>query len=129
MSDDEPRDAGFDDWLDAVETGEAYYVVCPDGHGALPPRRVCPDCGSTTVAEKPLPATGELTTFTVVHVGTPAFDHMTPYVTAIADFGPASVTGIVEEVDPEEVETGLPVELGVGKKDRTERRILELRRV
>ena len=39
MSDDERvRDAGYDDFLDAVEDGEPYYLAGSDGNGWLPPR-------------------------------------------------------------------------------------------
>lgn len=121
---DEVQDAGFDEWLDAVEAGEAYSLACPDGHGSLPPRRVCPDCGSTALTEQDLPEIGEIETFTVTHVPTPAFAEDAPYATAIADFGPVRITGQVVGTDPEAVERGLEVELEVTVSETTGERVL-----
>jgi uncharacterized OB-fold protein len=108
------RDGGYDDWLDTLAAGEGYYLVCDAGHGSLPPRRVCPHCGGE-VRERDLPSTGRVETYTVVHVGTPNFAAETPYVTAVADFGDVSLTGLVRGVDRADVETGLPVGVDVGE--------------
>ncbi|SDQ36181.1 Zn-ribbon domain-containing OB-fold protein [Natronobacterium texcoconense] len=124
MSDD-VQDAGFDDWLDAAEDGEAYYLECPDGHGSLPPRRVCPECGATDLEETSLPETGEIATFTVTHVPTPAFEEDAPYATAIADFGAVRLTGQVVEIDLEAVENGLTVEISITVSETTGERVVE----
>ncbi|WP_137289609.1 Zn-ribbon domain-containing OB-fold protein [Natronorubrum halophilum] len=120
----EIQDAGFDDWIDAATAGEAYALECPNGHGSLPPRRVCPDCGSTELEEVPLPETGEIETFTVTHVPTPAFADDAPYATAIADFGPVRITGQVVGIDLERVETGLEVELEITVSETTGDRVI-----
>ena len=124
---DDVADAGFDDWLDAAETGNAYYLECPDGHGSLPPRRVCPDCGSTDLEEEAIPEGGEIETYTITHVPTPAFEQDAPYATAIAAFGPVCVTGQVVGVDPEAVETGLAVDLAVTVSETTGERVIGFR--
>ncbi|WIV68729.1 Zn-ribbon domain-containing OB-fold protein [Natrialbaceae archaeon AArc-T1-2] len=124
---DEPRDGAFDEWLDALEDDEPYYLECPEGHGSLPPRRVCPDCGATDLEQRPLPAGGEIETFTITHVPTPAFEEDAPYATAVADFGPVRVTGQVAGVDLEEIENGLTVEPAVGVSETTDERVLTLR--
>lgn len=116
---DKARDGAFDDWLDAVEEGEGYYVECGNGHGWLPPRRVCPDCGSRDLSEAPLPDAGEVATFTEVSVATPQFSADTPYVTAIVDYGPVRVTGLLRGVDPDEVAVGTPVGIDVGERETT----------
>lgn len=126
-SDDGVRDDGYDDWLDALETDEAYYVTCPEGHGLLPPRRTCPECGSTELVERPLPETGEIETFTVVHVPTPAFEDDAPYATAIADFGPVRLTGQVAGIDIDAIEPGLEVTPDVDVSETTGDRLLVLR--
>ena len=107
------QDAGFDEWFDALERGEAYYLACPEGHGSLPPRRVCPDCGSTDLGERPLPAVGTVETFTVTHIPTPSFEEDAPYAAAIADFGPVRLTGQVVGIDVDAVDVGLTVEAEV----------------
>jgi len=116
---DKARDGAFDDWLDAIEDGEGYYLECANGHGWLPPRRVCPDCGSRDLAETPLPDAGEVATFTEVSVATPQFSADTPYVTAIVDYGPVRVTGLVRGIDPDDVEVGTPVGIDVGERETT----------
>jgi uncharacterized OB-fold protein len=126
---DTVEDAGYDGWLDAAEDGDGYYLECPNGHGSLPPRRVCPDCGATDLAELDLPDTGSIETFTVTHVPTPAFEDDAPYATAIADFGPVRITGQVVGTDPAAVETGLEVELEIGVSETTGERVLGFRPV
>ncbi|QFU82916.1 Zn-ribbon domain-containing OB-fold protein [Natronorubrum aibiense] len=118
------QDAGFDDWLDATEEGDAYYLECANGHGSLPPRRVCPDCGSTDLEEVPLPETGVIETFTVTHVPTPAFEDDAPYATAVADFGPVALTGQVVGIDLDAIETGLEVALEITVSETTGKRVI-----
>lgn len=113
------RDGGYDDWIDAIAGDTGYYLECVNGHGWLPPRRVCPDCGSRDLAEEPLPDAGEIATHTTVYVATPAFEEDAPYVTAVAHFGPVSVTGMVRGVDPEEVAMGDVVGIDVGERETT----------
>jgi len=124
---DRARDGAFDDWLDAVESGEPHYLACENGHGWLPPRRVCPDCGSRDLSREPLPDSGEIATHTTVQVATPQFEDDAPYVTAIADFGPVSVTGLVRGVDPDEVEIGTVVGIEIGERTTTGERAVVFR--
>jgi len=124
---DDVADAGFDEWLDAAETGDAYCLECANGHGSLPPRRVCPDCGSTDLEEVALPDTGEIETFTITHVPTPAFEDDAPYATAIVNVGPVRITGQVVGIDPEAVETGLEVELEITVSETTGERVIGFR--
>lgn len=120
MSDDEEVvDAGYDEWLDAVRDGDGYYLSCENDHGSLPPRRVCPHCGSLEIEETPLPASGEVETFTVTHVATPNFTEDTPYAVAIARFDDVGVTGQVRGVDVEDVEVGMTVEIDVDETETT----------
>ena len=120
-------DAGYDDLLDAVADGEAYYLACEHGHGSLPPRRVCPHCGSPSLEETPLADAGTVETFTVVHVATPQLADDAPYVSAVARFGPVRVTGFLRDVEPDEAAVGLEVALDVGTTETTGARALVLR--
>lgn len=106
------RDAGFDDFLDALADGTGYYLACENGHGSFPPRRVCPHCGGD-LREEALPETGEIASYTVVHVPTPAFTDEAPYATAVVDLGPVNLTGVVRGTGIEDVETGMAVTVGV----------------
>ncbi|MFC3957207.1 Zn-ribbon domain-containing OB-fold protein [Halovivax cerinus] len=121
------RHDGYDDWLDALEANEAFSLVCPEGHGSLPPRRVCPECGARELAEEPLPAVGELDTYTVTHVPTPAFADDAPYTTGIVDFGPVRLTGRVIDVPADEVAVGLTVEATVIESETTDERLVAFR--
>ncbi|MFB6165410.1 MAG: Zn-ribbon domain-containing OB-fold protein [Haloarculaceae archaeon] len=114
MSESAP-DAGYDDLLDAIADGEGYYLECERGHGSLPPRWVCPTCGSRELSEEALADAGEIATYTVVNVATPQFADDAPYVTAVADFGPVSITGQLRGVEPDAVETGQVVGIDVGE--------------
>jgi len=111
-------DADYDEWLDALAAGEGHALVCPDGHGSLPPRRICPECGSTALSREPLAETGRVETFSVVHVPSPRFADDAPYVTAVVDLGPVRATGVLRGVDPEgdAVEVGLSVGAGVEER-------------
>jgi len=97
----EMRHNGYDNLLDAIEDGEGYYLACPEGHGSLPPRRVCPECGSRDLTDEPLPDAGEVVAATTVSVPGPKFADDAPYVTAIVDFGPVRLTGVVRGTDEE----------------------------
>jgi hypothetical protein len=126
-ADGTPRDAGYDDWLDGIASGEGVYLACEQDHGSLPPRRACPHCGSPDLAERPLPDSGEIETVTVVHVAAPSHADDTPYATAIADFGPVRLTGMVRGVAPADAEIGLVVEPTVERTETRDERVLVFR--
>ncbi|MFB6071444.1 MAG: Zn-ribbon domain-containing OB-fold protein [Halobacterium sp.] len=117
------RDAGYDDFVDALADGDGYYLECEDGHGSLPPRRACPECASRHLTEQPLPESGTVDSVTTVHVPTPSFTEDAPYVVAVVDFGPVRLTGQVR-ADPSAVEVGDVVEPGVGETATTGDRLV-----
>ncbi|WP_418282324.1 Zn-ribbon domain-containing OB-fold protein [Halorubrum sp. DTA98] len=126
---DAVRNAGYDDWLDALAEGDGYYLESPEGHGSLPPRRVCPHSGSTDLSEESLPDVGAVESFTVVHVPPPRFADDAPYVTAIADFGPVRITGVLRGVEPDDdaIPLGLAVEVDVEHRETDGERVVVLR--
>lgn len=121
------RNAGFDDFLDAVEAGEPYYLEGPEGDGWLPPRRIDPATGSDELTENPLPETGDIVTSTQTHVASPDFTGDAPYVVAVVDFGPVRITGQVRGVDAEDVEVGQSVDIAVGRSETTDERLVVFR--
>lgn len=110
------RDDGYDDFMDALEDGDPSYLECENGHASLPPRRICPECASSVLEEKPLPDSGELLTYNVTHVPTPAFADDVPYVLGIAEFGDVRLTGQIR-AEKEDVEIGLMVTAGTEESD------------
>lgn len=107
----------FDEVLDAVEGGEPFYLSCEScGASSLPPRRICPDCGSSELSRKDLSETATVETYTPIHVTIPAFSDDAPYTVAVARFDEGvRLTGQVSDGD--EVEIGDDVRLGVGEND------------
>lgn len=132
------RNAGYDDWLDALDSDEGYYLECGNGHGLLPPRRVCPNCGSPDITEEPLPESGTVVAQTTVHVPAPSFQGGAPYTTAVVEFGPVQITGqvrrnsaeVVDEAvegaaeESATVENGAEVEVSVGETGQGERLVV-----
>ncbi len=122
------RDRGYDDVIDAIAEGEGYYLECSEGHGSLPPRRLCPECGDDDLRKTPLPDVGLIDTYTRTEVPAPAFADDAPYVLAIADFGPVRLTGQVQGVDPESVSVGDRVTVTIAKSKTTGERLLAFRK-
>lgn len=123
MSDD-TRHAGYDDFLDAVEAGEPYYLASASGNGWLPPRYVDPQTGDRELGEQALPKIGELLTYTQTNISGPSFADDTPYVVAIAQFGPVRITGQIRGIDPPDLAIGQEVELTVGRTATDDERII-----
>ena len=117
-------DAGYDDWLDALEEGDPYYLESPSGNGWLPPRHVDPETGEHELEEKPLPETGEILTTTITNVAGPSFADDAPFVVAIAQFGPVRITGQVRGMDHDDVEIGQEVELSTGENETEGERLI-----
>ncbi|VTT88069.1 Vng0676c [Halorubrum sp. DM2] len=90
-------DREYAEWLDALADGDGFALACPDGHGSLPPRRVCPECGTADLSRESLDGTGTVETYSVVHVPSPRFADDAPYATAVVDFGPTRLTGVYRE--------------------------------
>lgn len=118
------RNAGFDDFLDAIEEDEPYYLEGTEGDGYLPPRRIDPATGTEELSEEPLPETGEILTYTQTHVAAPQFADDAPFVVAVAEFGPVKVTGQLQGVDPEEIEIGQSVEIGIDHTETNDERVV-----
>lgn len=121
--------ATYDEWIDAIDTGDGFYLESPDGYGSLPPRRVCPHTGSTELTQEPLPETGTIETYSVIHVGATEFADDTPYVSTIASFGPVQLTGVLRGVDPEAVDVGDEVTVTVEPRETTDDQLVVFRPV
>jgi uncharacterized OB-fold protein len=118
------RDGGYDDFLDAIEAGEPYYLEAPNGDGSLPPARIDPTTGTRELTEQPLPDTGEIQTLTQTHVAAPDFADDAPFVVAVVDFGPVSVTGQIRGAEPSAVDIGQEVTIGVDRTETNDERVV-----
>jgi uncharacterized OB-fold protein len=118
------RNAGYDDFLDAVAAGDPYYLESQSGEALLPPVARDPATGERELTERPLPETGEILTHTTTTVAAPEFVDDTPYVVAVVSFGPVTLTGQLRGVDPADVAVGLSVELGLDRSETTDERVL-----
>jgi uncharacterized OB-fold protein len=88
---------------------------------------VCPRCHDQDLSAVDLPESGEIASHTTITVPTPQFEDDAPYVTAIADFGPVSVTGLVRDVDPDDVAIDDVVGIDVGERVTTGERAVVFR--
>lgn len=120
----ETRNEGFDDFLDALEEGEPYYLEGPEGDGWLPPRRIDPATGSRELTEEELPETGSIVSHTQTHVASPQFADDAPFTVAIAKFGPVKITGQVRGMDGSDVEIGQEVTMGIGHSETENKRLV-----
>ncbi|WP_277553630.1 Zn-ribbon domain-containing OB-fold protein [Halobaculum limi] len=123
---DLPADTGYDEWADSLAEG-GYYFECENGHGSLPPRRVCPECGGRDLDQQSLPDTGSVATFSEIHVAPSGFGVDPPYVTAVVDFGPVRLTGIVRDLSADEIEIGTSLVPDVEENSATGKRLVVFR--
>lgn len=82
------------------------------GTAYFPPRNFCPKCRRASKIEKhKFRGTGEVETYTIIHVAPEGFDAQTPYVMAIVrlDEGPRLTAQIVN-CDGSEIKIGMRVE-------------------
>jgi uncharacterized OB-fold protein len=111
--------AWFDAFTDAIEADEQEYLTCTTcGHGTLPPRQMCPTCGSTDLTRKPLSRRGEIVSFTTISITIPKFHGETPYTVALVELDEEiTLTGQLRDVTPEELAIGDEVVLGTEPHD------------
>ncbi|MBS1262875.1 MAG: hypothetical protein MAG715_00039 [Methanonatronarchaeales archaeon] len=82
------------------------------GTAFFPPRRICPGCRRDgSVETYDFEGRGEVITFTVIRAEPPSMDGQTPYVVAIIETPEgARFTSQLVDVEPDDVEIGMPVE-------------------
>ena len=77
----------------------------------LPPRMLCPRCGSSNSEWVELKGTGELLTYSAIHVATPTFQSLVPYAVGIVSLTEgARLPGIIR-VKPEDLRIGLELRI------------------
>lgn len=98
-----------------IDAGPPHLVGrCCDGCGAmyLERRNACAACGARTFSPAPLPDTGRIESFTIVHRGAPK--HIGPFVSVLVrlddgTFVKANLVGVAP--DPDAVDFAVPVRM------------------
>ncbi len=87
--------------------------ICPVcGAHIFPPRDVCPECGQPASTPYTFSGKGEVYSFSTVYEVPDNFTKYKPYTIALVKLeeGPV-VTAQLTDVDPDQVEIGMPVEM------------------
>ncbi len=78
----------------------------------MPPREICPACLSEDMRWMELKGTGELLTYTVVHVPSPLFEGKAPYMLGIVKLAEGvALSGLIRETPEEKLRVGLAVKV------------------
>lgn len=98
-------------FVEELEKGVLSATKCKNcGATYFPPRADCYKCLSSDMEWIPVQGTGKLVSYTTAMYAPVGFEDDLPYTLAMADFGDVKVFGrIAKEVDPEEIEVGMPL--------------------
>ncbi|AXG06371.1 Zn-ribbon domain-containing OB-fold protein [Haloplanus rubicundus] len=109
----------FDSFTDTIESDEQQYLACETcGHGTLPPRRLCPACGSTDLTREPLSKRGKVLSFTEISITIPKFHGETPYTVALVELDEEiTLTGQLRDATADDIAIGDAVVLGTEPRD------------
>ena len=101
-------------WWEAAAEHRLVVQRCTScQHTRLPPAPICPACRSADADWKEVPGRGEVYTYTIIHRPIAA-DQALPYVIAVIALegaGGVRIMSNVVEVNPDDLEVGMPVEL------------------
>lgn len=103
----------FIDFAEAIDDGEPVYRHCEScGEAMLPPREVCPACGSSEIVDRELSSSATVASYTEITTTIPAFEDETPYTVVLADVEDGvRLTGQLRDADG--IAVGDEVTLGV----------------
>ena len=77
----------------------------------VPPRSLCPHCGSSKMNWTELPSKGKLVTYTVIHVSPAQFQELSPYAVGIVEFGDGvRLPGMIRNVKLEDLKIGMELQ-------------------
>lgn len=111
--------AWYDTLTDEIAGGEGRYLACAAcGESSLPPRHVCPTCGSAELTREPLSDRGTVLAFTEISVTIPKFHGETPYTVVMAELADDVVlSGQLREATADDIAIGDEVALGTEARD------------
>lgn len=100
------------DFRDALEGGYLLASRCRGcGDVRLPPRPLCPRCGSGDLEEFKAPKLGRVVAYTVIHVPPPRFKGEEPYTVAVVELlEEVRVSGRLLDISEGDLQIGLEVE-------------------
>lgn len=106
----------FSGYFDSLRAGTVSFPYCEDcGRNHWYPMPRCPHCQSERIIWRPVSATGEIWSWTVVrHAFDEKFAEKLPYVVALITFEDAPgirLIANIEGANEDELRVGLPVEL------------------
>ena len=77
----------------------------------VPPRSLCPQCGSSDMNWTELPRKGKLVTYTVIHVSPAQFQELSPYAVGIVEFGEGvRLPGMIRNVKLKDLKIGMELQ-------------------
>ena len=100
----------------ALEDGTLLVSVCDAcGNRWLPPLATCPRCASRHITSAPAASTGQLYSWTVIHMAAdPAYAAETPYTVALVQLDDGTrLYGRVVGVSHDDLRDGLPLRVNV----------------
>jgi hypothetical protein len=111
--------AWYDSFTAEIAAGEGTYVACEAcSETSLPPRHVCPACGSGELTREPLSDRGTILAFTEISVTIPKFHGETPYTIVMAELADEVVlSGQLREATAGDIAIGDEVALGSEARD------------
>ncbi len=100
------------DYKDALAQGYLLASKCKRcGSVQLPPRPLCPKCGSEELEELSVPKHGRIAAYTVIHVPPSRFKGEEPYAIAIVELlEDVRISGRILDVSEADLRIGLEVE-------------------
>lgn len=108
------------EFYDNLREGRLTTTRCRDCEAVhYPPRIVCPECTGDHLEYVDLPHVGELFAFSEVRGGLPIglAEHDVPYVVAVVDLGPVTLSARVDGAACDDLEIGDPVALKIVEID------------
>ena len=73
----------------------------------LPPRQICPACGSAELTREPLSTRGEIVSFTEISVTIPRFHGTTPYTVVLTELSDGvTLTGQLRKATANDITIG-----------------------
>ena len=110
----EERPINISSFYKFVSENRLMAAKCTNcGNVFLPPKPMCTHCMSTNLKWRELEGSGNLLSYTVIHVAPEQFQSLAPYIVGIVEFEAGlRLPGMICEVDPKDVRVGMNLKIG-----------------